>query len=226
MIDFKPALCLALGFGVLAAGCHNAPLVADIPMGPSYIPANFHQLAPSFGSRVKKVLLLPLKAGNAQDNMREGVEVLESVMVSEVMKSGRFEVVAGDRERLNQMLRMPTLSADEKLPQDFLKKVRDEFGCDAVMFSMLTQYRPYPPIAMGWKLRLVDAVDGQTWWTADEVFDATDDRVAVGARKFQQQNMKYNGAIPVLQDTFTVLLVPRQFGMYSVHAVVETMPVR
>ena len=141
-------------------------------------------------------------------------------------KTGRFEVIVGDRERLNQMLRMQTFSAEDRLPQDFLQKVRDEFGCDAVMFSVLTHYRPYPPLAVGWKLRLVDAVDGQTWWTVDEVFDATDDRVAVGARKFQEKNMKYNGAIPVLQDTFTVLLVPRQFGMYTVRAVVETMPVR
>ena len=124
------------------------------------------------------------------------------------------------------MLRVQTFSADDKLPQDFLQKVRDEFGCDAVMFSVLTQYRPYPPLAVGWKLRLVDAVDGQTWWTSDEVFDATDDKVAVGARKFQEKNMKYNGAIPALQDTHTVLLVPRQFGMYTARAVVETMPVR
>ena len=226
MTDFKIALGLLLTLAGLASGCRNAPLVADIPIGPSYVPSNFHQLAPSFGSRVKKVLVLPLKPGNAQDNMREGVSVLESVMIAEVMKTGRFEVIVGDRERLNQMLRMQAFSAEDRLPQDFLQKVRDEFGCDAVMFSVLTHYRPYPPLAVGWKLRLVDAVDGQTWWTVDEVFDATDDRVAVGARKFQEKNMKYNGAIPVLQDTFTVLLVPRQFGMYTVRAVVETMPVR
>ena len=63
---------------------------------------------------------------------------------------------------------------DEALPQDFFSRLREGCGCDAVFFSHLTAYYPYPPVAVGWKLSLVEGRGDQTVWKADDLFDAGD----------------------------------------------------
>jgi hypothetical protein len=94
---------------------------------------------------------------------------------------------------------------------------------DAVLFSRLTQYRAYEPLAVGWRLKLFDTAEPQVLWAVDEVFDARVPEVAAAARRYAQQ---HPDAGPSVQDAQGVLLSPRRFGRYAASAVVETLPGR
>ncbi len=94
---------------------------------------------------------------------------------------------------------------------------------DAVLFCRLTQYRAYEPLAVGWRLKLLDAEVPRILWAVDEVFDARVAEVAAAARRYAREHSE---AVPSLQDSQSVLLSPRRFGQYTASAVVGTMPGR
>ena len=117
-------------------------------------------------------------------------------------------------------------AANEKLPQNFLSTIKQETGCDAILFSRLTRYHAYPPMAVGWNLKLVDATDGQVWWAADEMFDLADPRVVTSARRYQLEHQKYYQANPELADSRTALVSPRRLAAYSAATLFATLPER
>jgi hypothetical protein len=68
--------------------------------------------------------------------------------------------------------------------EDFFEKLKEELGVQAVILPELTQYRPHEPLAVGWRLKLVDADEPRVIWAVDEVFDARVPSVAAAARRF------------------------------------------
>jgi hypothetical protein len=112
-------------------------------------------------------------------------------------------------------------SAQDVLPSDFLARLHTATGCDAVLFCRLSQYRPYPPMAVGWDLKLVDVNSHTLLWAVDQVLDAGEPAVARSARGY------YDKAIhvpPPKGDPSSVLQSPRLFGQYAAAVAVETIP--
>ena len=109
------------------------------------------------------------------------------------------------------------------LPHDLFDRLRQATGCDAVLFASLTSFQAYPPLRMGWKLRLVDCHQNQTWWAVDEVFDAGSDSVAAAAEAYARASLNPPTALP---GGSGVLYSPRRFGQYTAYAVVNTLPER
>ena len=99
--------------------------------------------------------------------------------------------------------------------------LKNELGCDAVIFPELTQYRPYAPLVIGWNLKLVSLKNQQILWAIDEVFDAGDIAVANGARRYQ---MRREAANPALAESRQILTSPRVFGQYTAETVLDTLP--
>src|ERR1051326_4264848 len=120
----------------------------------------------------------------------------------------------------------PAWAANEKLPPNFLSTIKQETGCDAVLFSRLTRDHAYPPVAVGWNLKVVDAGDGQVWWAIDELFDLADPLVVNSARRYQLSHEKYYQANPLLADSRTALISPRRLAAYSASAMFATLPER
>jgi hypothetical protein len=46
--------------------------------------------------------------------------------------------------------------------------------CHAVLVGTITQYKPYPHMAIGLRLRLLDLNNGQLLWAVEQVWDSTD----------------------------------------------------
>lgn len=212
-----------LTLGVLAlAGCEALPM-RELITGPSYQPHNVHRSEPYLPIRVRRVAVLPLTADEQQADTDAGQTALQPVLRDELGRTGKFELVFITREQLRQWTGRPNWSASDKLPPDFFKTLRAEFGCDAVLFCRLTRYQAYPPLAVGWHLKLVDAQKPRTLWAVDEIFDAGDPKVVAGARRFQQRQPS---ASPVLADSRSILSSPRQFGHYTASVVLATLPER
>jgi hypothetical protein len=161
---------------------------------------------------------------------------LETVLYAELEKSGRFEVIPVSGEQLREWTGQASWRADEQLPLNFLERLRDGTGCDAVMFSQLIRYQPYEPLAVGWKFALVEkretVLDAtaapksavpEILWSADEVFDAGDVGVANAARAYYSQHLRNEAP---LSDPATVLGSPSRFGQYTLNALFATLPDR
>ena len=214
---------------VMLAGCSTMDIVTrERVSGPGYRPANVYALPTGVPEKVRRVAVLPLVAESRGAQAEAGAEAMQSVLVSELVRSGVFEIFALSADELRHATGRGQWTAEEKLPPALLQRLRERHGCDAVLFSRLTQYRAFPPLAVGWSFKLVEcpAKVGETpriLWAADEVFDAGNPAVVNSARRYYLAQMKVSGP---LSDSQAILHTPRGFAQYTLHALALTLPLR
>jgi hypothetical protein len=207
----------------ILTGCSTPSPPNQPPDGTFYIPSNVHRAAPVLPDTLRRVAVLPLVCDTANSEAIAGAAALEPVLNSELVKTKKFELLFVSGETLREITGRSQWAAEEPLPKDFLEKLRASLGCDAVVFRRLTEYRPYPPVAVGWSLKLVDTQNATIWWAADEVFDADRPSVVNGARRYQRQ---VDYAAGGSEDTARILNSPRTFGHYAASTLLATLPER
>jgi hypothetical protein len=172
---------------------------------------------------VKRVAILPMTTLQSTEAFQAGVDSLQPLLHAELEKAERFEMIVVTPEQLQNWTGQRVWRADEQLPPDFFDRLRDETGCQGVLFDQLTRYQPYQPMAVGWKLTLVFNKEHQIYWAADTVFDAGDDAVANAARDYASGHIITQSPIP---DPNAILSSPSRFGQYTLHELLATMPQR
>ncbi len=206
----------------LLAGCGGVPL-SDQVIGPSYQPANFHLRSAVMPRELRRVAVLPLATAKDEPQLEAGREALEPIVWAELIKTKRFEVVKVSSEQLAIWTGRPAWKAEERLPDGFRGGLKGETSADAVLFCQLTEYRGYPPLGVGWSMKLVDAGPSPILWSVDEFFDAGNPQVVNAARRYCQQEARDTRN---LSDSFLILGSPRRFGQYTASAVLATLPGR
>jgi hypothetical protein len=88
------------------------------------------------------------------------------------------------------------------------------------MFCELTRFRPYPPLAVGWRMKLVDVRTREILWAGDDIFDAGHPAVL---RSAEQYSRRYQNAGP---GDWAIGRSPRRFGQYAAAQVFTTLPSR
>ncbi|KAF0171177.1 MAG: hypothetical protein FD161_4391 [Limisphaerales bacterium] len=213
----------------LLAGCETVDFSRpERVSGPDYEPANVHRLPAGVPEKIRRVAVLPLVSDARGAQAEAGAETMQSVLVTELVRSGAFEILAVSADDLSHATGRGQWTAEEKLPAAFFQKLREQHGCDAVLFSRLTQYRAYPPLAVGWSFKLVEcpakpAGTPRILWAADEVFDAGNPTVVNSARRYYLGQLKVTGP---LADSQAMLHTPRRFAQYTLHALALTLPPR
>ena len=218
----NPARWLAILLLGLTAGCSSLPL-GDVVFGPSYMPTNISVAAPRLPEQCRRVAVLPMASAADETTWERGRQDLEPVMRSELVKCGRFESVFIPASQMENWTGNRHWRASEALPAGLLARIHEATACDAILFVELSDYRPYPPVAIGWKARLVEWPSRRDLWAADEVFDSGRETVVNAARRYQKDQQRQSGS---LQESRSILTSPRRFAQYTVHALLETLPSR
>ena len=209
-----------LAFCAFASGCQSAPPTA----------AHSHRHAdnvfvypPKLSLDLRRVAVLPLAAESTGGDLPDGCAALTPVLREQLVKTKRFEVVSVDAATVKSHTGQANWTGAESLPPDFLEFLRREYGCDAVLFSEVTAYRAYAPLAVGWRLKLTDARSGQIMWAADEIFDAKQPAVAHAAERFEQPGFAW----PLVgRENWVADNSPRQFGRFAAATLLDTLPDR
>ncbi|MBC8003397.1 MAG: hypothetical protein H7X97_12490 [Opitutaceae bacterium] len=191
--------------------------------GPVHSVSNVFRSKELMTGQIRRVAVLPVTTSGRTTAFESGSETLAPGLFRELDQTGRFETVLVKPEQLRQWTGRAGWNASDALPLEFFKRLREATGCDAVLFSQLTHYQAYPPMTVGWRLQLVDAVSTRPWWACDEVFNAEDATVARAARRY------YDAHPPGPDTTETsrgILYSPRRFGAYAANAMVATLPER
>jgi len=216
-----PSLTALVLVGFLC-GC-KTPRLSDPVTGGDYEPQNFYQAWPQFPAGIRRVAVLPTTGDANQSAMQSGQVALGMVLLEELGKTKKFEVVTVSSEQMRTWTGRSHWRAEETLPPNLFQLLQTELGCDAVLFSRLTQYRAYPPLAVGFSLKLAELKNAEILWAADEVFDATEPRVVNSARRYQLTREQLPTA---LADSRSILNSPTGFGRYAASRVFETLPQR
>ena len=215
------ALTLCLIYGLLT-GCQTSS-IKDPIIGRAYKPSNFNRLVEELPKQIRRVAVLPIHPSQENPNMIFGAESLQSELLAQLIQSGRFEVVNVPQKQLRIWTGRDLWTAEEKLPQAFFKQMRDELACDVVLFCRLTVYQPFPPLRVGWNIKLVDAKDSKIWWSTDEVFDSGRADVSNAARVFSQEQAREGAST---DDSQAILTTPTRFARYTLQSLFGTLPKR
>jgi hypothetical protein len=215
------SLALAAATALLA-GCETSGFKA-VMLGSPYKPNNIFIAAPQLPGDLKRVAVLPLTCGGRRTDLAEGRDALGPVLIAELIKAKKLEVVPVPPGDLNRLTGRMDWTSEEVLPAGLLGLLVKEYGCDAILFCELTEFRAYAPLAVGWRLKLVDARSQKTIWAGDEHFDAGNPAVIAGAQLYQRRKQV------VLDDNsgdWLAVNSPRRFGQYSIAILLRTLPAR
>jgi hypothetical protein len=216
------ALLLVLASVWFLTGCAT-PLDSPLLVVSPYKPSNIYRPTPFMPASVRRVAVLPVTIEERDWQAEEGRTEVSPVLHAELGKVKVFERVIVTPDQLKELTGQRAWRAEEQLPANFFERLREVYGCDAVLFSHLRPYHAYKPLVVGWNFRLVEAQRHTIIWAADEVFDAAKPAVAKAALCYWQD---YTQLIPTELDTAGVLVSPRRFSQYTLCALLETLPSR
>ena len=66
------------------------------------------------------------------------------------------------------------LDWDSTYTLEQLLAIREALKCDGVLHGTVTEFRPYPHMAVGLRMKLLDLRDGQLQWALEQVWDSAD----------------------------------------------------
>lgn len=103
---------------------------------------------------------------------------------------------------------------------DQLTAIRKTLKCDAVLIGTISQFKPYPHMAIGLRLKLVDLRDGQLLWALEQIWDNSDKTTEYRIKDYFQYQ-KRSGFAPLREQLVTVS--PLEFIKFVAYEVAETI---
>ena len=207
------AACFAL---VLLAGCSTPQALPDNRKS-----QNTFNWNPVLPPDLRRVAVLPITCEGGSFDDTEGRDALAPILQAELARTKRFEVVPISSEALEKQTGKPSLCDSEVLPSDLFDWLKNFCGCDAVLFCRLTTFQCYPPLAVGWRMRLVDLRSRNTLWATDEVFDAGQGTPCQQSRLHQWLGL---GCPAQTTEEWLQQNSPRHFGQMALAKVFSTLP--
>ena len=222
MKTLNPNRSWILAIGLILAGCQT-PKPSLPELGARFEPKNVYRAVDALPGNLQRVVLMPVTLSTPDLATLDHRNQLAKILEEELRKTHRFEVIKATPEELRRGFGKDAFSAGEPLPADLLTRIQSAHSADRVIFAQLASYRPFPPVAIGWELRLVTADQGGTLWSIDETFDASQAEVARSARDYFRGH--HTGASE-LADPQSDLRSPSRFCRYTAQTVWQTLPKR
>ena len=215
-----PAAVLACGLLMSGAnGGGNGPILRA-----SEVPApNVYAQSPKLLASLQRVAVLPIASASQMADLPEGCEEMSSVLLEEIVRTKKFEVVPVKALDLRFNTGRPKWTGSESMPTNFFPTLQRQTACDAVLFCELTEFKAYPPMAIGWRFKLVDVKTLSILWAADEVFD---DHNPVLAQKKSMLKKISDKLAHKDEEAWVAETSPQVFGHKSLSTIFKTLPER
>jgi hypothetical protein len=103
-----------------------------------------------------------------------------------------------------------------------LLAIRESCKCNGLLVGTVTEYRPYPRLAVGLRLKLLDLTDGQLLWGVEQVWDSTDRSVQKRIRTYVHKEVRSgSSASPLPQELVGVSSL--EFVKFAAYEVAQTL---
>jgi hypothetical protein len=207
---------------VLVGGCSIHRLNPAL-IGPTYHPGNVYRLFTQLPTDVRRAGILPVTVEDGDWQASEYRRALQSAIQSELAQTKKVEATMLAPDLVQRWTGKEAWRIDERLPTNLIFQAANSAGCDALFFSHVHTYKAYRPLVIGWSMKLVEARSARVLWAVDEVFDASDARVARSAQIFASKHEEVGGAAA---DPSGILRSPMRFAKYALDALFATLPER
>lgn len=162
--------------------------------------ANSYYLSPNKDlRRLGRVALVELDS-NMSAYSQFAPEMTDALFLA-VQKEQLFGLTAVRRDDKEWQSLRQDLTSVEALRQ--LAATREALRCNALLTGTVTQYRPYPHLAVGLRLQLLDLTDGQLVWAIEQVWDSADKSVQRRVKTYAKAQVR-SGAEPIREELVVV----------------------
>lgn len=103
---------------------------------------------------------------------------------------------------------------------DQISSIRAKLKCDGVLVGTVTEFKPYPHMVIGLRLKLLDMRDGQLLWALEQVWDSADKTVEKRTKDYFKAE-KGSGFAPLNEQLATVS--PLEFLKFVSYEVAATL---
>ena len=111
-------------------------------------------------------------------------------------------------------------SVDSGQTMQVLLSMRENLRSNALLVGAVTEYRPYPRLAIGLRLQLQDLTDGRLIWGVEQVWDTTDRDVQRRIRAYARSQLRYG---PGPEPEELVMLSSLEFVKFAACEVAQTL---
>lgn len=186
VLNLGVALCLAMGCSSVAKRLTDPSYTGPFRSQYNHSSAGFESL-----KTVSRVAIVPtaLPEGGLGTPQSEATTEVQAGLVAELRQDGPFEAVFYTPPKGRWLQGTLELRTTEALPSQLLQDVQRQTSADAILFSSLSTYQPYPPLRIGIKLTLVRVHDGVVLWQFDDGFNAGEATTLNDARKYLRESM-------------------------------------
>lgn len=101
-----------------------------------------------------------------------------------------------------------------------LVAVREALNCNGLLLGTITEYRPYPHMVIGLRLKLLDLADGQLLWGLEQVWDSSDRSIQKRIKAYLKEDRKA-GNSPLREEL--VVMSPLNFCKFVAYEVATTL---
>ena len=216
----KATLLIILPLLVLVfSSCRKFEQEKVLARAEPFVPTNLYPVErlPTYFNRVA---VLPCYHADPDSPL---LDYIDKVFHQELAQERIFETIRISTDQMRRLFGLGRISSSSDLPENFLRTLDEQTGANGVLFVDLDSYRPYRPMSLGVRAKLVDLKSGEFMWAIDETFDAGHAGVIVGASMFQE---KAQVRALSSKTSGTVLQSRRVFSKYIASTVFSTLPMR
>jgi Peptidoglycan-synthase activator LpoB len=203
-LKILPALCFILSLGITSAGCsqHGLPMSSRREVSKNL-------------SAIKSVCLVELQNKTSYPQISENTT--ESLHQS-LQKKQWF--ILSLLKQTDTAWNALEVRPDSAYTLEQLMTAHKLLGTDALLIGTVTSYSPYPRMAMGLRLKLVDLRTGQVVWAIQQIWDAADKATQERIKKYFEQQLRSDFS-PIGDQLAT--LSPINFVKFITYEITETM---
>jgi hypothetical protein len=185
------SLCLILSLAIASTGCSRHGLSAS--SGQYYSRDAAKNL-----STIRTVCLVELN--NNSTNPQISSDVTDSLYQT-LQKKQLFSLSL--LRQTDTTWRSLEIQPDATYTLEQLLAARKMLGVDAVLVGTVTNYTPYPHMAMGLQMKLIDLRNGQVVWAVEQFWDAADKTTEERIKKYFEKQLR--PGYSTLDDQLAVL---------------------
>ena len=112
------------------------------------------------------------------------------------------------------------LNGNSTYSLDQISAMYNTLKCDGVLTGTITEFRPYPHMAIGLRLKLLDLRDGELIWALEQIWDIADKKTESRIQRYFKAQ-KSSGFTPLYQQLLDVS--PLEFIKFVSYEVAETL---
>ena len=128
-----------------------------------------------------RLAVLPIHANRPIDDIQRD---MDGIFRGELSKVVKYEIVEVPRQEMISLTGRESIASSAMIPNDVVAALRQKYAADAVLFIDFTIFRPYRPIAIGVRTKIVDLRNMEVIWMADGILDTAEPDVSEMATQF------------------------------------------